>query len=370
MKKNIFINKIIAIINIMIILFLFSCSKNKMKNDENTLYVYNWGLYIDENVITKFEDEYNIKVVYDMFDTNEEMFAVLNSGGRVYDVICPTDYMIEKMINLNLLYDYDFNELENIKNIDKKMLNIMKSFDNENKYAIPYVHSTLGIIYNKTLLDKKNLPYPVCWKDLFDPIYKNEILMQDAMRDLLMVGLKSNNFSMNTTDINEINIATDDLIKQRPIVNSYVIDQVRDKMALGEGSIAVTYSGEVEYIKEQGSYNNYEYEYILPYEGVNFTIDCWVIPKNANNKNLAKKWIDFMLREDIALMNFDYMHYGIANIEAMKNIDEKLLNDYAMFPKLDDIGKYEIYKDLSMIDEKTNMTYEEIYYEAYKKIKS
>ena len=368
MKKNIFINKIIAIINIMII--LFSCSKNKMKNDENTLYVYNWGLYIDENVITKFEDEYNIKVVYDMFDTNEEMFAVINSGGRTYDVICPTDYMIEKMMKLNMLYDYDFNELENIKNVDEKMFSIMQSFDNENKYAIPYVHSTLGIIYNKTALDKKNLPYPKAWKDLFNPIYKNEILMQDAMRDLLMVGLKSNNFSMNTTDTNEINIATNDLINQKPLVNSYVIDQVRDKMVLGEGSVGVTYSGEVEYIKEQGKLNNYEYEYILPIEGVNFTIDAWVIPKNSKNKQLAKKWIDFMLREDIALMNFEYMHYGIANLKAMEKIDDKLLNDFSVFPNLDDIDKYEIYKDLSMIDKNTNMTYEEIYYEAYKKIKS
>ena len=369
MLKNKAIKKILSIINILIVFMIFSCGRNNTR-DENVLYVYNWGLYIDENTIKKFEDEYDVKVVYDMFDTNEEMFAVINSNARVYDVLCPTDYMIEKMMKLDMLYDYDFNELENIKNIDKKMFNIMKSFDKDNKYAIPYVHSTLGLIYNKTILDEKKLPYPSSWKDLFNPIYRNEILMQDAMRDLLMVGLKANNFSLNSTNIHEINKATKDLIEQKPLVNSYVIDQVRDKMVLGEGSVAVTYSGEVEYIKEQGKANNYEYEYILPSEGVNFTIDAWVIPKNSNNKQLAKKWIDFMLRDDIALMNFEYMHYGIANIKTMEKIDVELLNDFAVFPNLDDIDKYEIYKDLSDINEKINMTYEDIYYEAYKIIKS
>ena len=226
-------------------------------------------------------DKYNVKVVYDTYDTNEEMFAVINSGGRVYDVLCPTDYMIEKMINQNLLYSYDLTTLKNYENIDKRIFKIIQSFDKNNTYVIPYVHSTLGLIYNKTILDEKNLPYPKSWGDLWYEGYKKEIFMQDAMRDLLMVGLKKNNFSMNTTNQNELDIATADLIKQKPLVNAYMIDTLRDKMVSGEGAISVMYSGEVEYIITEGK--KYEYEYILPTEGVNFTIDAWVIPQNSQN---------------------------------------------------------------------------------------
>ena len=356
--------KIVFIIIISFILSIISSCKQKNSVDENKqkLYVYNWGLYIDEDVIPIFEKKYNVDVVYDMFDTNEEMFSIVDSGARVYDVICPTDYMIEKMIRKNMLLDFDFKTLENYKNIDQNVLNIMKSFDNENKYAVPYVYSTIGLIYNKTLLDEKQLLYPTKWSDLWDEKYKNEILMQDAMRDLLMVGLKKNHFSMNTLDKNELDIATKDLIDQKPLVQSYVIDQVRDKMVGGEAAIGVTYSGEVMFIKNETQNTDYKYDYVLPEEGVNLTIDAWVIPKNAQNVDLAKKWIDFICDKNIALKNFNVMTYGLPNVAAMNEIDDNLLNDEAVFPNLNDISKYELYKDLG--------EYEEVYNDCFKKIKS
>ena len=343
---------------LIIILFMYSCSTKEK------LYVYNWGIYLDKNVINEFEKKYDCDVIYDEFDTNEEMYAIVSSEGRIYDVLCPTDYMIEKMINQDLLYEYDIKELSNYENIDERILKIISSFDKKNTFVVPYVHSTLGMIYNKSELDKMNLPYPKKWADLWNNGYKGEILMQDAMRDLLMVGLKKNHFSLNTTNQKELDIATNDLIIQKPLVNAYMIDDLRDKMVGASGTIAVMYSGEVEYIKNEGA--PYEYEYILPEEGVNFTIDAWVIPKNAQNKELAKKWIDFMLDPEIALMNYDYMHYGIANlktIELIKNRDGiDAINNEAVFPDLDDIDKYELYKDLG--------NFEENYNEAYKKIKS
>ena len=344
-------------------IFASSCSK-RAQSQTNTLFVYNWGLYIDKSVIGKFEEKYDCKVIYDEFDTNEEMFTVVSTGARVYDVLCPTDYMIEKMINQNLLYEYDIRELENYNNIDKRILDIISSFDKKNTHVVPYVHSTLGLIYNKTELDKKNLPYPTKWADLWKTEYKGEILMQDAMRDLLMVGLKKNYYSLNSKNQTELDKATDDLIIQKPLVNAYMIDDLRDKMVGADGSIAVMYSGEVEYIKTEGK--KYEYEYILPEEGVNFTIDAWVIPKNAENKTLAKKWIDFMLDSKIALLNYDYMHYGIANLGTIKLIKERdgeeVLKNEAIFPNLDEVDKYELYKDLG--------DFEENYIEAFKKIKS
>ena len=357
-------NKLLIAI-LLIILACVACGK-KIEQGKEKLYVYNWGIYIDKSVIGKFEDKYNCEVVYDEFDTNEEMYAVVSSGARVYDVLCPTDYMIEKMINQGLLYEYDIKELTNYENIDKRILKIISSFDKKNSYVVPYVHSTLGMIYNKTELDRKNLPYPKKWADMWNESYKGELLMQDAMRDLLMVGLKKNNYSLNSKNQDELDKATEDLILQKPLVNAYMIDDLRDKMVAANGTIAVMYSGEVEYIKEQGAGQGYEYEYILPEEGVNFTIDAWVIPKNAQNPTLAKKWIDFMLDPDIALLNFDEMHYGISNlktIDLIRNRDgEEYVKNEAMFPNLDNIDKYEIYKDLG--------DFEENYNEAYKRIKS
>lgn len=342
-----------------------ACGK-KIDLGKEKLYVYNWGIYIDKSVIDKFEEKYDCEVIYDEFDTNEEMYAVVSSGARIYDVLCPTDYMIEKMINQGMLYEYDIKELHNYENIDKRILKIISSFDKNNSYVVPYVHSTLGMIYNKTELDRKNLPYPKKWADMWNEDYKGELLMQDAMRDLLMVGLKKNNFSLNSKNQSELDKATEDLILQRPLVNAYMIDDLRDKMVGANGTIAVMYSGEVEYITEQGAGNGYEYEYILPEEGVNFTIDAWVIPKNAQNPNLAKKWIDYMLEPDIALLNFDEMHYGIANLKTIdlirKRDGEEFVNNEAIFPNLDYVDRYEIYKDLG--------DFEENYNEAYKKIKS
>ena len=362
MKK---IVRFIIIINILASMFLLcSCRNSEVSEAKQKLYVYNWGIYLDKDVIGKFEEKYDCKVIYDEFDTNEEMYAVVSNGGRVYDVLCPTDYMIEKMIKQGLLYEYDIKELPNYENIDKRILKIIKSFDKNNTYVVPYVHSTLGMIYNKTELDKKGLPYPKKWADMWNQSYKGELLMQDAMRDLLMVGLKKNKFSLNSISKAELDKATYDLIEQKPLVNAYMIDDLRDKMVGGNGSIAVMYSGEVEYIKTEGAPN--EYAYILPEEGVNFTIDAWVIPKNAQNVELAKKWIDFMLDPEIALLNYDYMHYGIANLKTIdlirKRDGEEAIKNEAIFPSLDNIDKYELYKDLG--------DFEEYYNECFKKIKS
>ena len=154
--------KIILYLAILLIA-LTSCTKkvegtmeNANENIKEKLYVYNWGIYIDKSVIGKFEDKYNCEVIYDEFDTNEEMYAVVSSGARVYDVLCPTDYMIEKMIKQGLLYEYDIRELPNYKNIDERILKIIKSFDKNNTYVVPYVHSTLGLIYNNHYMNSSH----------------------------------------------------------------------------------------------------------------------------------------------------------------------------------------------------------------------
>ena len=350
----------IAIYITILSLFLSSCI-NKQSDNKNVLYVYNWGLYIDEEVINIFEKETGIKVVYDMFDTNEEMYTKVKSGNIIYDCACPSDYMIERMVAEELLYSYNLSDLEYYNNLDTKILELSKSFDYNNTYAVPYVYSTIGISYNKTLLDEKNLPYPKSWNDLWNKEYDGEIMMQDAVRDLLMVGLKKNNYSLNTKNINEINKACNDLINQKDLSVSYVIDEVRDLMVSGSKSIGVTYSGEMEYMRTSNPDN--EYVYVIPSEGTNMTIDSWVIFNNSKNVDAAKKWINFLLREDISKMNYEYMHYGSPNIKVMEDLSKQELDDESIFPKLDDanLKKYEIYKYLGG-------DIEDIYLDSWKKI--
>ena len=308
------------------------------------LYVYNWGEYIDESVVEEFEKETGIKVVYDMFETNEEMYPVLEAGGVVYDVVCPSDYMIEKMIQNDMLAEIDFNNVPNIKNIDTKYMNMAKSFDPENKYAVPYTWGTVGILYNTSMVDDEI----TSWSDLWNPKYKGNILMQDSVRDAFMVGEKMLGYSMNTTDKAELEKVKEKLIEQKPLVQAYVIDQVRDKMIGGEAAIGVIYSGEMLYVQNEvaNSGEDFELKYVIPKEGTNLWIDAWVIPKNAKNKENAEKWIDFLNRPEIAKKNFEYITYPTPNKAAFELLDKELQENTALFPTDDMLKNSEVFKYL------------------------
>ncbi len=314
---------------------VFSCILTGCGNsgsDENgEVIVYNWGEYIDPETITMFEEETGIKVVYDEFETNEIMYPKVETGATAYDVICPSDYMIQKMIDNDLLAEINFDNIPNVKNIGRQYFEQSQEFDPENKYSVPYCFGTVGILYNKTMVDE-----PVdSWSILWDEKYADNILMQDSVRDAFMVALKLNNFSMNTMNEEELQIARDALIEQKPLVQAYVIDQVRDKMIGGEAALGVIYSGEAIYTQRE----NPDLEYAIPKEGTNVWIDSWVIPKNAPNKKNAEKFIDFMCREDIALMNFEYITYSTPNTAAQALIeDEDIRNSKIAFP---DFSQYE-----------------------------
>ena len=322
MKKSIV--KLIASLLVISICFMTACSSGSIKQGENgILYVYNWGEYIDPEVIDMFEEETGIKVVYDMFETNEEMYPVVDLGAREVDVVCPSDYMIEKMMQNNLLQEIDISKLEYYDNVNPSQINVLKQIEDGEKYAVPYMRGSVGILYNKTILDERGLKYPKSWADLFDTTYDKEILMQDSVRDAFMVALKKNGFSLNSTNLNELDIAEKDLIEQKPIVQAYVVDQVRDKMIAGEAAIAVIYSGEVLYIKNNVEDDEYEYKYVLPTEGTNVWLDGWVITKNSKNVENAHKWIDFMCREDIAKMNAEFITYETTNRKAEELLSEE-----------------------------------------------
>lgn len=314
---------------------LSGCGSSGGENGE--VYVFNWGEYIDPETITMFEEETGIKVIYDEFETNETMFPKVEAGASTYDIICPSDYMIEKMIANDMLQELNFDNMPNAKaNIGAQYYEQAAAFDPGNKYCVPYCWGTVGILYNKTMVDE-----PVTsWSILWDEKYADNILMQDSVRDAFMVALKKNGYSMNTMNEAELEIAKNDLIAQKPLVQAYVVDQVRDKMIGGEAALGVIYSGEAIYTQRE----NADLEYVVPEEGTNVWIDGWVIPKNAPNVENAEKFIDFMCRPDIALMNFDYITYSTPNVAAQELIeDEDIRNSTIAFPDLSQFNNLETF---------------------------
>ena len=343
------------------------CGSSKSSADkDNELYVYNWGEYIDESVISQFEEETGIKVIYDMFETNEEMYPIIEAGAISYDAVCPSDYMIQKMVQNDLLAELNFDNIPNIKEIDPLYLQMASTaFDPENKYAVPYTWGDLGILYNDKRLEELGIDPPTKWSDLWDERLSSELLMQDSIRSAFTIALTKNGYSLNTTNPDEIAIAKNDLIAQKPLVQAYVIDQVRDKMIGGEAAVGVIYSGEMLYIqnevKELGL--DYNLNYVLPEEGTYIFIDCWVVPKNAKHKENAEKWINFLCRPDIAKKNFEYITYSTPNKGAFDLLDADLQNNKALFPDIDNLKNAEVLQYLG--DE-----VDDLYNEAWKEVKA
>ncbi len=340
----------------MVLSMLTGCGSSENASSKGEVVVYNWGEYLDPEVLTMFEEETGIKVIYDEFETNEIMFPKVESGTSNYDVLCPSDYMIEKLIENDLLQEINFDNVPNIKNIGKQYMQQSQAFDPDNKYSVPYCWGTVGILYNKTMVDE-----PIdSWDVLWDEKYKDNILMQDSVRDAFMVSLKKLGYSMNTVDDKQLEEATAELIKQKPLTQAYVVDQVRDKMIGNEAAIGVIYSGEAIYTQRE----NEDLEYVIPKEGTNVWIDSWVIPKAAKNKENAEAFINFLCREDIALMNFDYITYSTPNDAARELIeDEDIRNSKIAFPNLSDYNSLETYIYLG--DEG-----DEKYNEYWKQVKS
>lgn len=313
---------------------LFVKSANK-----NSITVYNWGEYIDPEVLEMFEKETGITVNYEEFETNEEMYTIVAKGARTYDLICPSDYMVQKMIENNLLAEINYDNIPNIVNIGSQYMKSAEGFDPDNKYCVPYCWGTVGIMYNKTMVNE-----PVdSWSVLFESEYKNNILMQNSVRDAYCVALSYLGYSINTLSEEELQEATDLLINQKPLVQAYVVDQVRDKMIKNSAAIGVIYSGEAIYMQRE----NADLEYVIPKEGSNVWIDGWVIPKNCRNKEGAEAFINFLCRPDIALMNFDYITYSTPNEAARELIeDEAIRNSKIAFPDAKELEKCEVYNYL------------------------
>jgi len=264
------------------------------------------------------------------------MYQKIKNGGSSYDVIFPSDYMVQKMIDNDLLQEIDLNNITNYKYIEDKFINL--DYDKENKYSVPYFWGTVGILYNTTMVDETVDSWDILWNEK----YSGSILMQNSVRDAFVVALKKLGYSINTTDTKELEEAKQLLIDQKPMVLAYVIDEARDKMIGNEAALAVIYSGEAVITKE----SNPDLEYVVPKEGSNIWFDAIAIPKSAKHIKEAEMFINFLTRPDIAYKITEYVGYSSPNSGVKELMSGEQLSNKGNYPDEETINKCEVFRDL------------------------
>ena len=273
-------------------------------------------------------------MVIDYFDTNEELYPVIKNNTAKYDVICASDYMISKLVGEGLLAEIDYSNVPNSAYISENVKPFMEEFDPGMKHSVPHTWGTYGIMYNKEMVNSADID---SWEDLWDEKYADQIVMPDSMREMYMIAGKVLGYSMNTTSEKEVKEMTDLLLKQKPLVYKLANDSARDLMIGESAALAVVNSGEVLYSQEL----NENMEYVIPKEGTEVWTDCWAVTANAANKAGGEAWINFMLEEDSAEDNFEYLTYAIPNTRIADLTDEEVLN-----PPKEVLAKCETLKNL------------------------
>lgn len=307
------------------------------KSGKNTLTIFNWGEYIDPDLLKQFEKETGIHVIYETFDSNEAMMTKIQQGGTAYDIAVPSEYMIEKMKEENLLIPLDKTKIPNLKNIDPYFLDL--PFDDNNKYSVPYFWGTVGIVYNPSLVGDLDFS---SWEDLWDPSLKRKVFLVDGAREVIGMGLNSLGYSLNSLDNHELREATDKLITLAPNVKAIIGDEITPLMINNEASVALTWSGQA----ADMMYENEELDFAVPDEGSNLWFDNMVIPKTSKNIDGAHAFINFMLSAESGAQNADYVGYSTPNIAAMDLMDEEVVSDERYYPSEEQRETLEVYKNL------------------------
>ncbi len=319
--------KIISIVLIVVLLAgLIRCGS--VSRQQKILKVYNAGEYIDLSLLEKFEEEFNCTVIYETFESNEMMYTKLSSG-ESYDILIPSDYMIERLIKEDYLQALDWKLIPNGENLMEDVL--AQSYDPGNRYSCPYFWGTVGILYDKTVVDEEDLKEG--WDLLRDTKYKGQLYMYDSERDSFMIALKALGYSMNTTDEEEIQDAYNWLIEQRDTMDPiYAGDDVIDNMISGNKAMAVVYSGDASYIISE----NENMDYMTPSQGTNVWYDAMLITRDCNEVDLAHEFINFMLRDDNALANTEEVGYTSPVVSAFEEMKETTYEGISSYiPEID-----------------------------------
>lgn len=327
MKKKL----ILGLLLVLIILTLTACSSE----EKQVLNVLNYDIYIDESLITEFEKENNVIIKYDTYSTPEEMYIKAKAGASSYDLIITGEYMIERMINEGMVNKLNFDNIPNFKYVDEKFKN--QPYDPNNEYAVPYFWGTLGILYNKNTVDASEKSWSLLWDEKHD----QRIIMMDSQRDSFAAALKLLGYSLNTVNEKELDEAKALLLKQKPLVMAYITDGAPDIMINEEADMALVWSGEAVSAMEE----NENLDFIIPEEGSNIWIDAAVVPTTATNQELAEKFINFLTSKEATLRNIDEVWYSTVHTEALKEVDEELLDNHAFNIPEEEIEKMEMFRD-------------------------
>ncbi len=307
---------------LVILASLFSCGKKDAEKTENdseskksvpitaSINVYNWGEYISDgsegtlDVNKAFTEATGIKVNYTTYASNEDMYAKLKSGATGYDVIIPSDYMIKRLLDEGMLEKINFDNVPNRKYIDESFKNLY--YDPTNEYSVPYTYGIVGVIYNSSRVDEEDVG---TWDLLWNEKYKGDILQYNNSRDAFGTAMYRLGIDVNTTDESEWRKALNSLSEQKELVQSYVMDEIFNKMESGEAAVASYYAGDYLTMSE----NNEDLCFYYPSEGTNLYIDAMCIPKGSKNKEYAEMYINFMLSKEIATANAEYICYACPN---------------------------------------------------------
>ncbi|HFI2472051.1 TPA: ABC transporter substrate-binding protein [Streptococcus suis] len=328
----------LGIIAIILILWGIS-SKLEADSTQGTtdkLVIYNWGDYIDPELLEEFTAETGIQVDYQTFDSNESMYTKIKQGGTTYDLTIPSEYMISKMTEEDMLIKLDKSKIEGLENIDPQFMGL--SFDKNNDYSIPYFWGTLGIVYNETMVENP----PQEWEDLWSEEYRDNIMLIDGVREVMGFGLQSLGYSLNSTNSAEIEKAAEHLYNLTPNVKAIVADEIKGYMIQDAAAIAVSFSGEASEMLD----GNENLRYVVPSKGSNLWFDNMVIPKTAKNLDGAYAFMSFMLRPENALRNAEYVGYSTPIPAAKAMLDEETQNDESFYPSEETMKKMEVYDNL------------------------
>ena len=308
-----------------------------------TLNVYNWGEYISNgsddsvDVVAAFEQLTGIHVNYTTFDSNESMYAKLKSGAASYDVIIPSDYMVAKMIDEDMLLPLNYDNIPNFSLIDEQYRN--PDYDPENAYTVPYMLCTTGIIYNTTMVDQA----PTSWADLWDEQYAGNILMFNNSRDAYAIAAFKEGKSINPGTPEEVDEVMEQLKAQKPLVQAYVMDEIFDKMIGGEAAIGVYYSGDAITMID----DNPDLAWVFPEEGSVLSVDCMCIPATSQNQEAAEMFINFMCEVDVGVANAEYIGYTTPSTAVWEQLDDELKYSEIAYPSEEVEAKEQVFTALS-----------------------
>lgn len=321
------------------------------KNQDQTLTIFNWGDYIDPTLIHEFEQKTGYHVDYETFDSNEAMFTKIEQGGTRYDLAIPSDYMIQKMRAANLLEPLDYHELKDLQEYNPELMN--QPFDPGNRYSLPYFWGTLGIVYNDQDVAADELK---TWNDLWNPKWNQSVMLYDSARDVMGVGLASNDDDINSTNMSELLAAKGRLDALMPNVKAIVGDEIKMYMVQNEAKIAVDFSGDAQQMLAQNSHLHY----VLPQGRGNMWFDNMVIPKTVRNKKAAYAFINFLADPTHAAKNAEYTGYSTPNVGAKQLLPAVVKNNPDFYPSQQTLKKLTVYQDLGL---DWTTTYNDLYLE-------